>query len=111
MDDELSSIFGRTRDKLDAHYDRRERLVKISRDITALAKKMIFALHRIQGSVKALPSGITTEVDQKEKDIQRLLEKALPDLQGPNADRYTDFNCFHLCLDINIKFHLAYRNM
>jgi predicted translin family RNA/ssDNA-binding protein len=32
--------FEKIRDELDEHHDRRERVVKISRDITALAKKM-----------------------------------------------------------------------
>jgi Translin family len=84
---DLNSIFTQIRDKLDAHYDRRERLVKISRDITALSKKMIFSLQRIQGDVKVLPPGIQKEVDQREGEIQKLLEKAEPDVQGANAYR------------------------
>lgn len=34
------AIFGTFRDELDEHHDRRERIVKTSRDITALSKKM-----------------------------------------------------------------------
>ncbi len=33
-------IFESFRDELDEHYDRRERVVKVSRDVTALSKKM-----------------------------------------------------------------------
>ena len=33
-------IFETFRDELDEHHDRRERIVKASRDITALSKKM-----------------------------------------------------------------------
>lgn len=33
-------MFENLRDELDAHHDRRERIVKASRDITALSKKM-----------------------------------------------------------------------
>lgn len=33
-------MFEALRDELDAHHDRRERIVKASRDITALSKKM-----------------------------------------------------------------------
>jgi len=84
---DLNGIFTQIRDKLDAHYDRRERLVKISRDITALSKKMIFSLHRVQGDVTSLPKGIEKEVDSREKEIQSLLEKAKPDVQGANAYR------------------------
>jgi predicted translin family RNA/ssDNA-binding protein len=32
---------------LDAKHDKHERLVKLSRDITAESKKVIFLLHRI----------------------------------------------------------------
>lgn len=84
---DLNGIFTQIRDKLDSHYDRRERLVKISRDITALSKKMIFSLHRVQGGVNSLPKGIEKEVDSREKEIQSLLEKAKPDVQGANAYR------------------------
>lgn len=34
------SIFENFRDELDEHHDRRERIIKASRDITALSKKM-----------------------------------------------------------------------
>lgn len=34
------------RDEIDAFNDRRERLIKASRDVTALSKKIIFHLHR-----------------------------------------------------------------
>lgn len=41
---QILSIFGTFRDELDEHHDRRERLTKISRDITALSKKMYLSL-------------------------------------------------------------------
>jgi hypothetical protein len=34
------TLFEKIRDELDEHHDRRERVVKASRDITALSKKM-----------------------------------------------------------------------
>ena len=34
------SVFENFRDELDEHHDRRERVIKASRDITALSKKM-----------------------------------------------------------------------
>jgi hypothetical protein len=88
---DLVSIFTQIRDKLDAHYDRRERLVKISRDITALSKKMIFSLHRVKGDVTSLPAGIQKEVDSREAEIRKLIEKAEVDVQGANAYRYVLF--------------------
>ncbi|KAJ3476140.1 hypothetical protein NLG97_g9220 [Lecanicillium saksenae] len=39
-------MFEGFRDELDQHHDRRERLVKVSRDVTAQSKKIIFALQR-----------------------------------------------------------------
>lgn len=36
----LQSIFENFRNELDEHHDRRERIIKVSRDITALSKKM-----------------------------------------------------------------------
>jgi hypothetical protein len=36
----LTPMFEKLRDELDAHHDRRDRIGKASRDITALSKKM-----------------------------------------------------------------------
>lgn len=41
------STFDAFRSELDDHNDRRERLVKISRDITIHSKRAIFLLHRL----------------------------------------------------------------
>ena len=37
---EFSAMFEKFRDELDEHHDRRERIIKASRDVTALSKKM-----------------------------------------------------------------------
>lgn len=37
---EFTPMFERFRDELDEHHDRRERIIKNSRDITGLSKKM-----------------------------------------------------------------------
>lgn len=42
---QFTSIFENFRDHLDEHYDRRERIIKTSRDITALSKKMYCSLY------------------------------------------------------------------
>lgn len=36
----IGSIFESFRNELDEHHDRRERIIKVSRDVTALSKKM-----------------------------------------------------------------------
>ena len=51
---ELRGSFERFRDEIDSHNDKRERLIKASRDITALSKKLIFHLHRF-----SLERGVT----------------------------------------------------
>ncbi|KAK7694361.1 hypothetical protein QCA50_001547 [Cerrena zonata] len=43
----IVEVFDSFRDELDEHNDRRERLIKSSRDVTNLSKKVIFLLHRI----------------------------------------------------------------
>jgi predicted translin family RNA/ssDNA-binding protein len=40
----FQSIFENFRSELDEHHDRRERVIKVSRDITALSKKMCVVL-------------------------------------------------------------------
>ncbi|KAI9357910.1 Translin family-domain-containing protein [Zopfochytrium polystomum] len=44
---DVRDLFSRCKVELDALHDRRERIVKTSRDITAASKKLIFALHRL----------------------------------------------------------------
>jgi hypothetical protein len=44
---EITTIFKTFRDELDEHYDRRERIIKTSRDITALSKKMYVSLSSV----------------------------------------------------------------
>ncbi|OTA75870.1 hypothetical protein M434DRAFT_266677 [Hypoxylon sp. CO27-5] len=41
-----TSIFESFRDELDEHHDRRMKIGKVSRDVTALSKKIIFSLQR-----------------------------------------------------------------
>lgn len=36
----FTPMFEKFRDELDEHHDRRERIIKVSRDVTALSKKM-----------------------------------------------------------------------
>lgn len=49
---QIQLIFETFRDELDEHYDRRERIVKATRDITALSKKMyVFVSSYLEGQV------------------------------------------------------------
>ncbi|KAJ1729706.1 hypothetical protein LPJ61_003394 [Coemansia biformis] len=77
--------FGRYRDTLDAHHDQRERVIKCSRDITALSKKMIFALLRV---TQDPPESVFKDVQVKHDKVLELFRKMSADLQGSDAAKY-----------------------
>ncbi|KAI9785566.1 MAG: hypothetical protein M1816_000377 [Peltula sp. TS41687] len=76
------------RNELDEHHDRRERVIKASRDITALSKKMIFSLQRLHQFDQKLLEHVTAENAGREKDIAQLFESISEDLYGINGPRY-----------------------
>jgi len=76
------------RAELDQHHDRRERVIKGSRDITALSKKIIFSLQRVRVLKQEIPPKIAAEVQERLLVIQQLFKSISPDLQGINAWRY-----------------------
>ncbi|KAK6581133.1 hypothetical protein PZA11_006621 [Diplocarpon coronariae] len=75
-------MFESFRDELDEHHDRRERIIKASRDITAASKKIVRSLKG------AVPPKIAFEVQEKAAAMQKLFESIVPDLTGINAWRY-----------------------
>ncbi|KAI8878174.1 Translin [Backusella circina FSU 941] len=81
----IKDFFTDARDTLDRHHDRRERIIKVSRDITAQSKKMIFALHR------AVQKNDTKykEATDKQKEIIQLFKTLSNDIQGLNYHRYS----------------------
>ncbi|OAQ99964.1 hypothetical protein LLEC1_07667 [Akanthomyces lecanii] len=81
-------MFEGFRDELDQHHDRRERLVKVSRDVTAQSKKIIFALQRVKELNKELPPNIQKDMDTRIAEIATLLGSIAPDLQSINRYRY-----------------------
>ncbi|OBZ85152.1 Translin-associated protein X [Choanephora cucurbitarum] len=80
---QTQAFFKECRDVLDDHHDRRERIIKVSRDITAQSKKMIFALHRAAQSNQKYK-----EADQKQAELLDLFKKLAIDIQGLNYHRY-----------------------
>ena len=54
MDSPLINSFIGFRADLDAHQDKHERLVKTSRDITIISKRIIFNLHRCVGKLLSI---------------------------------------------------------
>ncbi|OCB85234.1 Translin [Sanghuangporus baumii] len=83
--DDILAAFADMRDELDEHNDRRERLIKASRDVTILAKRVIFLLHRLvteasrtdpdafsaaaaQGCAKLVEAQLVTEASRTDPD-------------------------------------------
>ncbi|KAJ2625036.1 hypothetical protein H4R22_005002 [Coemansia sp. RSA 1290] len=82
---QIMTSFAAYRDTLDAHYDQRERIIKCSRDITALSKKIVFALLRI---TQDSPESVFADVEAKHKLVLELFEKLSKELTGSNATKY-----------------------
>lgn len=76
------------RAELDEHHDRRERIIKASRDITALSKKIIFSLQRVRALNQPIPPHIAKETSSRAASIKTLFESIAADLQGINSWRY-----------------------
>lgn len=79
---EITQAFSAFRDEIDDHNDRRERLIKVSRDVTGLSKKVIFLLHRfdINDFASKEPSGKTcklfSDAEAKLEEIIAILRQA-----------------------------------
>ncbi|KAJ5935839.1 hypothetical protein N7466_005386 [Penicillium verhagenii] len=84
----IITLFEGFRNELDQHHDRRERIIKVSRDITALSKKMIFALQRVRAINQPLPPKISQENQTRLDQIKALFNSIIPDVTGINAWRY-----------------------
>ncbi|KAJ5929857.1 hypothetical protein N7454_006807 [Penicillium verhagenii] len=84
----IITLFEGFRNELDQHHDRRERIIKVSRDITALSKKMIFALQRVRTINQPLPPKIAQENQTRLDQIKALFNSIIPDVTGINAWRY-----------------------
>ncbi|EFR04517.1 translin-associated protein X [Nannizzia gypsea CBS 118893] len=78
----IQTIFTGFRNELDEHHDRRERVVKASRDITALSKKIVRSVNA------PIPPKIAKETDDRIKQIQELFKSIEADVSGVNAWRY-----------------------
>ncbi|RPA79442.1 Translin [Ascobolus immersus RN42] len=80
----FKTLFEGYRDRLDDYHDRRERLIKNSRDVTALSKKLIFHLHR-------LPPNADIPEDDKLPflaQIRTLLDVIPPEFENLDPYRY-----------------------
>eukprot|EP00741_Cyanophora_paradoxa_P006415 tig00001001_g6217.t1 len=79
-DEGLRSAFAAYGRTLDEHYDRRERIIKASRDITAESKKAIFLLHR---------EGATAGSEQALRAVAaQIADRVASELRGNHYWRY-----------------------
>ncbi|KAF3004080.1 hypothetical protein E8E13_003122 [Curvularia kusanoi] len=82
------AMFEGFRKELDEHHDRRERIIKASRDITASSKKIIFTLQRVRNVGQPVPPFVNKSNAQYWETIQKQYSSIAADLQSLNAHRY-----------------------
>ncbi|KZM19761.1 uncharacterized protein EKO05_0004348 [Ascochyta rabiei] len=82
------AMFEGFRKELDEHHDRRERIIKASRDITASSKKIIFTLQRVRNIGQPVPPFVNKSNAQYWETIQKQYSSIASDLQSLNAHRY-----------------------
>ncbi|KXT08468.1 hypothetical protein AC579_6323 [Pseudocercospora musae] len=100
------AMFEQFKSELDEHHDRRERIIKASRDITAASKKIIFALQRygwpeqfersldiltidrVRTLGDPIPPNLVKNNHQYYDTIFTQFSSVSGDLQGLNAHRY-----------------------
>ncbi|EIW86435.1 Translin [Coniophora puteana RWD-64-598 SS2] len=83
----IRDVFDGFRQELDDYNDRRERLIKSSRDITNLSKKVIFLLHRLVLEEDEPVSGYEKAVKQalpRLREIQEIFFRLKGEIQGAN---------------------------
>ncbi|KAH9982678.1 Translin [Lactifluus volemus] len=92
MSQPTSSAFEAFREHLDDHCDRRERIIKVNRDVSVASKKVIFLLHRILNETsdddRALSLRAATEAKKKLAEIRGMLSKITHELDGSRFWRY-----------------------
>ncbi|KAI0067817.1 Translin [Artomyces pyxidatus] len=88
----IASAFLSFRDDIDDHNDRRERLIKCSRDITIASKKVVFLLHRIMtdsgADDRTLSLHAASEGQKALRNVQMLFMKITPEVEGDRFWRY-----------------------
>lgn len=107
-------IFESCRGELDTHHDRRERVIKASRDITAASKKIIFALQRVRTIGQPIPERITASNQQYYAIIRDNFTRIAPDVQGLNAYRYSSQysgGCQEFMEAVSFEHYLATGNL
>ncbi|PAA89374.1 hypothetical protein BOX15_Mlig001638g2, partial [Macrostomum lignano] len=85
----VAALFQTFKERLDVKQDRRERIVKLSRDITMESKRLIFTLHRVAGASDEERLAVLTEVSQRlDKLIASKLLPISSELTGQDPWEY-----------------------
>ncbi|OTB00721.1 hypothetical protein M426DRAFT_324084 [Hypoxylon sp. CI-4A] len=106
-----TSMFESFRNELDEHHDRRMKIGKVSRDVTALSKKIIFTLQRVRKLNQPLPSRIQTEVDERLQEIAGLLATIEGDVSGMNRYRYPLICLEEFVEAISFSYYLQHQEL
>ncbi|GAA5857496.1 hypothetical protein JCM9279_004417 [Rhodotorula babjevae] len=85
----LLSAFTAFRTELDTHHAQRERVVKLSRDVTALSKQLIFVLHRVGAAAPGKGrEGVMREAEGKMEGLRALFARLQSEVRGADFWRY-----------------------
>ncbi|KAF8587304.1 Translin [Ramaria rubella] len=88
----IVDCFDAFRREFDEHNDRRERLIKLSRDATKLSKKIIFLLQRVATAEfdheRAAVASAVQQSYEKFTEITTIFDQMRLELQGENFWRY-----------------------
>ncbi|KAJ3163308.1 hypothetical protein HDU88_006406 [Geranomyces variabilis] len=82
------SLFTELGVALDDMHDRRERIVKTSRDITIGSKRVISLLHRVAGADGEARADLLIQAQQKIAEVATLFQVVGPDLRGNDFDKH-----------------------
>merc|ERR1719158_1572032 len=72
-DDPVLKMFNEISIYLDSRHDKKERIVKLSRDITIESKRIIFCLHRIRDEADPSREAILEEADTRLQEVRENL--------------------------------------
>lgn len=86
QDSQVINAFLQFQKELDHKYDKRERIIKLSRDTTICSKRVIFILHRASDSER-LPECLK-EVDSKLEEVRGYLAKVAQELEGEDCYKF-----------------------
>ena len=82
----ICALFQQYQQELDNSHDKKERLVKLSRDVTIQSKRIIFFLHRL---LSVTDRGVIfSEAEQKLQNVTNLLRKIAEELKTEDPARY-----------------------